>query len=283
MNPRTDRPTARGRLAHAAVAPLIALIVGYIGVMAPMLWAEFVALRGDWHNDVQRRVIGFPGVTPTFSHAHTPHQWVRDEGDKTLLWAGWDRKATKHNWFVLGKGEISADHLSHAMGRDVARAIDTPKLESGGGEVWNAMRSNTPVIVGEFQGIAVAYPLGVLEKVLIVNDEIHKQPCLVVHTPFVAAAHAGEMFNPLLEGKRVMMGYAGYLWDARPLLYDRETESLWVANNRGLEAIAGKRKGAVLARLAHLDAMPWGEWSSAHPDGRLVAGAIRQELKDANR
>ena len=271
---------ARGRHARAAVAPLIALLIGYIGVMAPKLWAEYHGLRGDWHTDVHRRVIGFPGITPSYSHASSPTNWLHDEGGKTLLWAGWDRKASKHVWFVVGKGEISAEHLSHPKGRDSIRAIDEPLLELGEGEVWKALPPDAPLVAGEFQGISFAYPMGVLDKVLIVNDEVHKRPFLVLYTPSVDLVHAVEMFNPLVEGKRLTMGHSGYLWDGRPLLYDRQGESLWVPTNKGLESIAGPSKGKVLARLAHLDPTTWSEWSTAHPDGRLLAGAFRPDPKN---
>ncbi len=279
MNASPEAP-ARGRLARAAVAPLIALLIGYIGVMAPTLWVEYRGLRGEWQTDAQRRVVGYPGVTPSYSHARGPTNWLHDEGGKTLLWARWDRETSKHFWFVVGKGELSEEHLSHPIGRDSVRAIDEPKVEMGGGEVWNAMPADAPLVVGEFRGVALAYPMGVLDKVLIVNDEIDKRPFLVLNTPFVDAVHAVEMFNPLVDGKRMTMGHSGYLWDGRPLLYDRQGESLWVPTNKGLEAIAGPRKGTVLARLAHLDPMSWGEWSAAHPDGRLVSGAFRRDLKN---
>lgn len=270
----------RGRLARAVVPSMIALLIGYIGIMAPRLWAEYHALRGDWHADTHGRVIGYPGITPDYNHASSPANWLHDEGGKTRLWAGWDRKASKHVWFVVGKGDVSAEHLSQPMGRDSIRAIDDPRVESGEGEVWKAMLPDCTLVAGEFQGIPLAYPMGVLDKVLIVNDELHNRPFLVLYTPFVNLVHAVEMFNPLDAGKRLTMGHSGYLWNGRPLLYDRQGESLWVPTNKGLEAIAGPSKGKVLARLAHLDPTTWGEWSTAHPDGRLVAGAFRSDLKN---
>ena len=47
-----------------------------------------------------------------------------------------------------------------------------------------------------------------------------------------------------------------------------------------LRCIAGPSKGKVLARLAHLDPASWSEWSAAHPDGRLLAGALRPGPKN---
>ena len=261
--------------------PLMAFALGYLGVHAPALWVEFHALRQDWVDDARGRMIGFPGVTPHLSLASRPENWVHDEGDSTLLWAGWDRKASKHHWFKLGKGDIDPADLTLAMGRDSIRPIDKPRLESRIGEIWKAMAPEEIVAVGEFQGIQLAYPLSILSKVLVVNDEVHTKPLLVVHNPFVEDVHAAEMINPLLDGtKKRTMGKAGYLWHGRPLLYDRETQGLWAASHDGVKCLSGESKGKVLVRIAHLDPVNWGAWSSNHPAGRLVAGAIRDDWKN---
>ena len=263
--------------------PLMAFVLGYLGVHGPILWVEYRGLQSDWANDARARMIGFPGVTPNYSYANGPSNWIHDEGDSTLLWAGWDRKVGKHHWFILIKGDIEQKHLSYPMGRDAIRPIDKPRLESRIGEIWNSMSADEKVAVVEFQGIKLAYPMTVLSKVLVVNDEIHTKPLLVVHTPFVNDVHAVEMFNSLLDGTRKRtMGTAGYLWKGKPLLYDRETQSLWASCQEGLKCISGISKGKVLERIVRLDPVNWGEWSSKNPNGRLVAGAIRDDWKNPN-
>lgn len=268
------------RLSSALAPPACALLLGFIGVQGSALLSEYQRLRGDWDADVKGRVVGYPGVTPVYSFAQGPSNWIHDEGDSTLLWAGWDRRAGKHQWFTIGKGELSAARLTHPMGRDTIRAIDKVRSESRGGEIWRAIPPDDTAYVGEYQGVALAYPLNVLNKTLIVNDEVHRKPLLVVYTPFVEGVHAAEAFYPVVDGKRLTMGHSGYLWDMRPMLYDRERQSLWVPSNEGLKAIAGPLKGTILGRVAHLDPAPWGEWSAGHPEGRLIAGAIRDDLKN---
>ena len=280
-----DTPPVRPRRVRSPFARALALLgltlaLGYIGVQAPRLWSEYRALRGEWDTDVKGRVIGYPGVTPAYSYAASPKDWLHDDGDAAFLWAGWDRKAGRHNWFKIGKGEVTAHRLTFAMGRDTIRAIDLPHIEVRGGEIWERIPPEHSVAVGEFQGVAIAYPIGVLDKVLIINDQVHTKPILVVYTPFVADIHAVEMFSALIDGKRMTMGHSGYLWDGRPLLYDREDQGLWVPTNDGLKGVAGTSKGKVLLRIAHLEPVPWGDWSAAHPDGRLVAGAIRPDQKN---
>lgn len=270
-----------GHPARGLAFPALALAFGFLGVRGTDLWWEFHSLRRAWADDVNSRLIGFPGITPTYSYAQGPSNWLHDEAENTLLWAGWDRKAKKHQWFTLGKGEVTAEHLSHPMGRDSIRAIDKPKIESRIGEIWKAIPPGNLVATTEFQGVALAYPMGVLDKVLIVNDMIHSRPILIVFTPFVHERHAVEMFNPIVNGtERRTMGHAGYLWDSKPLLYDRETLSLWVPSSEGLKCVAGNSKGTVITRLAHLEAEQWENWSYNHPDGRLLAGAIRADWKN---
>ena len=272
-----DRPRLSCYLA-ALTIPALSSLLGYVGGEGFRLQAEYQKLRGEWHADATARVIGYPGVTPAYSFADGPPNWLHDEGDSSLLWAGWDRDAHQHQWFTVGQGELDPKRLSHPMGRDSIRAIDRPRVEIHGGEYWDRIPPENIVATGVFLGVPVAYPMGVMDKILIVNDVVQTKPLLVVYTPFVADAHAVEIFNPTLGTQRLTMGHSGYLWDGRPLLYDRETQGLWVPSNEGLKGLAGSAKGKVLPRLAHLDPVPWGTWSAAHPDGRLVAGAYRSEL-----
>jgi len=265
---------------RAFALPSMAMAIGYIVVQGSLLWSEYVALRHEWDNDVKARVIGYPGVTPVYSLAQGPTDWLHDEGDATLLWAGWDRKAGRHDWFKIGKGEVTASRLSLQLGRDTLRAIDVPRVEARGGEIWERIPAENTVAVGEFEGVPIAYPMGLLNKVMIVNDKVHTKPILVVYTPFVDDVHAVEMFNATLNNQRLTMGHTGYLWDGRPLLYDRENQGLWVPDTEGLKGVAGASKGKLLRRIARLDTVPWGDWSAANPEGRLIAGAIRADLKN---
>ena len=61
------------------------------------------------------------------------------------------------------------------------------------------------------------------------------------------------------------MGQSGYFVGHRPLLYDRETESLWVERDEAMTAVAGRRKGASLPRIARVAPVAWGDWQARHP------------------
>jgi len=280
--PVTEHPTppepSRGRAAlnRFVLLPSIVVVVGLTGIQAKSLWREWQSLRIAQYEDVHSRAVGYHDITPDFNYARPPDEWVKVEGDRSLLWAMWDRRAGKHLWFSFPKGEIDASHLSHPMGRDTLRAIDTPRTENKGGQIWGTIPPDNLVVVADYAGLPLAYPLVMMDKVVAINDDVFNKPVLVVYTPFVGDDSSVEMYDASSGGKgRHIMGHSGYLWDKKPLLYDRETESLWVPMPDGLLSVAGSKKGTLLNRLAHLSAARWGEWSEAHPDGRLVVGANR--------
>ena len=80
MNPQPEPSPTHRRISRAAVAPLIALLIGYISVRGPMLWAEYHGLRSDWETDVHKRVIGFPGfaLAALILSINLVGDWLRD-------------------------------------------------------------------------------------------------------------------------------------------------------------------------------------------------------------
>ena len=274
-NPKLFSPR-RESMKRAIVLPSIALVLGLTAMQAKSLWHEWHSLRIAQYDDVHSRALGYHDIMPDFNYATPPDNWVRDDGDHSYLWGGWDRHAKKHLWFTFAKGGIDARHLSHPLGRDSLRAIDHPRIENKGGEIWEMIPPDHVVLVSEIAGRSIAYPMDILDKVIAINDTVNDRHLLIVYTPFKHENSSVALYDARLNGKtRLTMGHSGYLWDKRPLLYDREGESLWVSQSQGLVAVAGTRKGTVLKRLAQMNPAHWGEWSAAHPDGRLVVGANR--------
>ena len=275
--PRTGaaRPRRRHLLTWGVIVPGVTALVAITGLQGRRLWAEYAALKAESYQTVHSRVVGYHGVTPDFSYAKAPGAWIRDDGDITMLWAGWDRRAGEHQYFRFPKGQIAPGHLSHPIGRDTLRAVDDARVETKGGVIWDTIPPDHLVVAAEVAGLPIAYPLAMMDKVIAINDTVYKRPLLVIYSPFADEDSSVEMINPLLDGKRLTMGHSGYLFDKKPLLYDRQTSSLWVAQVHGLVAVAGPKKGAVLKRLTRMNSFHWGEWSESHPDARLVVGANR--------
>ena len=258
---------ARG-MACVAIVPLL----GFIGLSGRSLWSEWSSLRQDQVRERASSVVGYLNITPNPSYAARPSDWFHEEGDDSLLWAGW--KDGVNHWFRFGRGDIDPALLSFPLGRDTIQAIDRPLFEQIGGPRWDRVPAEARVAGFEEGSAAVAYPLRVLDKVQVVNDHFAGRPVLVTYNPEESAV---SIFEASVEGRRVTLGHGGYFRERRPILYDRGTQSLWAEDDRGgaMVAVAGRRKGVSLKRIVKLEMVNWGDWRDRHPDGRLLIGADR--------
>ncbi len=255
---------------------LVALsaLLWFVGRQGFQLWNEWSVTR-DMEASVRRTtVVGYPGIAPRFSYAEKPSDWFHDEGESTVIWGGW-KHDVGHQWFRVGRGEILPVLMSDGFGRDVIQVIDAPVVEGRGDVHWDRIPDEAFVAGHRLGGVDTAYPLLVLDKVIVVNDTIADRPYLVTFNPCDAAEELVAVYEPVVEGHRVTMGMTGYFYDNRPLLFDRGTESLWIGEPKGLHAIAGKHKGQHLRRLARPAPIAWGRWRIDHPESRLVVGADR--------
>jgi len=269
-SPEIRRKLLRRALRIALLA--VVVVCGLLLIQGPELWGEFQGLRNDRRAARQNVVIGYVNISPHVSLAQRPANWFHDEGDETLLWSGWDSKRG-HGWFRIGQGELDPERLSPPLGRDVIAVIDRPVSEFGGGTRWERIPPEHTVIGLGWEGYATAYPMRLLEKVILIHDEVGGRPLLISFTPYRDPGRSVEVFDPIWQGRRIRMGLTGYLMDRKSLMYDRQTESLWVSRDAGLEAIAGRLKGARLMRLGRPVPQPWSDWRWQHPQGRLVIGS----------
>ncbi len=264
--PTRGRPLWVRGMACVAILPLI----GFIGLNGKQLWGEFRSLRDDQVSVRATQIVGYIDINPVPSFARSPNGYIHDEGDTTQLWAGW-RKG-QHHWFTLSKGDVDPTRLSTPMGQDAIRAIDCPLFETTGGKCW--VRVPPEALVAGFpQGNgAVAYPLTVLDKVEMVNDQLNDRPVLIVYTP---VSHEISIYDASVDGKRVTFGHGGYFYGNQPVLYDRKTESLWTEQKEAMVAFSGTRRGTGLRRIARLDLVPWSVWKAENSGGKLLVGADR--------
>jgi hypothetical protein len=98
---------------------------------------------------------------------------------------------------------------------------------------------------------------------------------MIVVNPFARPVVAFSIYDTLLEGRRVTLAPTGYFQDAKPVLFDRGTESLWIEMHDGLTAMAGKHFKKRLMRVAIPSPVSWSTWSSRNPHSRLLVGADR--------
>lgn len=257
------------------VSALTALAV-FIAAQGRSLLGEWWDLRGEESRVRAGAVIGYPGISPRWSMARRPDNWVREEGESTLFWGGWQH-GVGHQWFRVARGEVDRTRISEPMGRDVIRAIDLPIVERLGGPIWQRIPDEAAVVGDRLAGVDTAYPELLIQKVVVVNDTIADRPFLIAANRIEAGAPTA-VFDPVVDGRRLVMGVSGYLLDGKPVLFDRDTESLWVAEGDALRAIAGARKGRALRQLSRPVLSSWSRWRAQHPESRLVVGADRSAV-----
>jgi hypothetical protein len=256
----------------------LAVLLLFVVAQGRILWKEWGSLQKDITDVRRTAVIGFHNIHPNPSFAQKPADWFHDEGEFTLLWSGW-KPAAGHGWFRVKRGDLARGQVSLPMGRDVIQAIDYPLVETGGGPIWTRLPQEAQVAGLELAGTMTVYPLQVLEKVVVVNDLIAEHPFIVTVNPINPKNRDVHVYDALVAGRRVTMGLSGYFFDGKPLLYDRGTESLWVAQNGGvLRAVAGGYKGTELHEIGQSSPVSWGDWQGRHPKSRLVVGGDRSKV-----
>lgn len=127
--------------------------------------------------------------------------------------------------------------------RDQIRAVDAPKLVApDAAAAW--ARGDTPVL-GVMHGTdAHAHPVHVIERHQVVNDEIGGEPIAVFYDPLGGVATSAKR---TLNGKVLVFGVSGLVYNGTSLYFDRQTESLWSPLLGS--AIAGPLAGTTLERV----------------------------------
>lgn len=127
------------------------------------------------------------------------------------------------------------------------------------------------VLAGEVDGIPKAYPFGVLQNEVVVNDEIGEMPVVAFWQPGVNTAlgdsdinEARDIGTAALYSRELEDGtLLTFTWDAdNQVLTDEQTGSTW---NLFGEATAGDLEGETLRQLI---AAPhfWFAWAAFHPE-----------------
>ncbi|WP_161602466.1 DUF3179 domain-containing (seleno)protein [Tautonia marina] len=256
----------------------IVAVFGFIAYQGPSLWDEINALLRERSAARQSAVVGYVGISPNPSAALPPGNWFRIEGPHVRLWAGWHAEQG-HRWFTIEPDDLDRNLLSESVGRDLFQGINQPLAEVGGGPISARIPGHHEVEAMRIDGRHCAYPVIVLDKVLVINDEVDGKPLLILHTK--PPATGSSVFETVLDGQRLQMGFAGYFYNDEPLLYDRSSEGLWVEQEEGLVSLSGPNRGRILKRLGRMQRFRWDDWSQQHTDGRVVVGSDRPLLSAA--
>ena len=111
-----------------------------------------------------------------------------------------------------------------------------------------------------FEGQARAYPLGLLDRFEVVNDEVSDTSYVVVRCALTGIAAA---WNRRIGGRTLLFESTGALWRDTLVFRDRETATYWSAAT-GLALagpLAGQRLSGIAATVTRGD-----RWDEVHPD-----------------
>jgi len=154
--------------------------------------------------------------------------------------------------------------ISGGVGRDGIPPIDNPKFASVTDVDW--LENQSPVIALEVNGEARAYPLAVLTRHEIVNDEIGGVPVAVTFCPLCNSAIT---FDRRVNDDVLRFGVSGNLRNSDLIMWDDKTESWWQQLTG--EAIVGEKTGTML-EIVPSQVVGFGAFARNFPEGEVLTG-----------
>lgn len=171
----------------------------------------------------------------------------------------------KFNGFDVNKGSIEAvDIYYNTEFRDDIPAIDSPRFLEGA-ERNGAIGMAERVLAIEYNGVAKAYPIQILDQHEVVNDRFDGKPVAITYCPLCGT---GMVFAAEIDGNPITMAVSGLVYNNNVLLYDRATDSLW--SQVMMTAVTGPMKGKQLTPLLSYHTT-WGHWLETQPDSLLLS------------
>lgn len=157
-----------------------------------------------------------------------------------------------------------SDLVMGCSGKDCIPSIENPEFESvQDADQW--ISDSDRVMKVELDGETRAYPLRILARHEIVNDQVSEEPLAVTYCPL---CRSGLVFDRTLGNRTLELGVSGRLLNANLVMYDRQTDTFWSqATGR---AIVGPLVPERL-ELVSSQIVGWGNFSSAHPDAEVLA------------
>ena len=154
--------------------------------------------------------------------------------------------------------------LSGGVRRDGIPPIDDPTFVSiaEASETWQAQ---TPVIALAIDGEARAYPLGILTRHEIVNDQFGDRPVAVTFCPLCNSA---IVFDRTVDGQTLRFGVSGLLRNSDLIMWDDVTESWWQQFTG--EGIVGEYTGTLLDIIPST-VVSYEAFTTQYPDGTVLA------------
>jgi hypothetical protein len=149
--------------------------------------------------------------------------------------------------------------------KDGIPALTNPKLINASEADY--LRAKDLVFGVELNGDARAYPHRLMDSHEMLNDVVGGQ---AVSLAYCTLCRSGILFDTTVDGRSFTFGSSGLLYRSNKLMYDHQTESLWMTIPG--EPVSGKlaQSGIRLKRLPVV-VTTWEDWKSSHPDTRVLS------------
>ena len=147
--------------------------------------------------------------------------------------------------------------------RDAIPPIDSPRFEPVAESDWVGGRE--PGVLLEIDEEARFYPLAVLTRHEIVNDQFGDAPVAVTYCPLCNTAVA---FDRRFEGHVLRLGVSGLLRNSDLVMWDDVSQSLWQQITG--EGIVGENAGKQLTFLPTA-IVSYDDFRANHPDGSVMS------------
>ena len=199
------------------------------------------------------------------------HGKVIRDGEKLWLWGG-----KPESWrFDLTGARLRPAQLHYGIGREAFPALLEPRFET----VSNASKrlpAQERVLTVSIAGETRIYPLSLLERHEVVNDALGGREIFAAFCPL---ADLAAVYDRRVDGRVHTFALSGYtyfspaLWSGLDafVLWDRETESLWLPTAG--RAVSGAMRDAPMKVLEKSlwSQTTWGDARARFPDARVLS------------
>jgi len=146
--------------------------------------------------------------------------------------------------------------------RDAIRPIDGPRFESVTESAWIADRE--PGVLVDIDADARFYPLSILTRHEIVNDQFGEIPVAVTYCPLCNTA---LVFDRRFDDETLRLGVSGLLRNSDLVMWDDVTQTLWQQVTG--QAIVGEHAGESLKPIGSA-IVRWADFKTDHPGGQVL-------------
>jgi hypothetical protein len=232
-----------------------------------LLAAVFALILAACANDTSDNAAD-ASVTTTTTSSQTPNDAGsettapdRTSGIPTHLHPMAARWTTDFTNTVIDLNELQVG-IPVSDPRDRIPPIDDPNFDSVENTEW--IEDREPGVLIEINDDARFYPLAVLTRHEIVNDEVGEVPVAVTYCPLCNTA---VVFDRRFGEEVLRLGVSGLLRNSDLVMWDLQSQTLWQQITG--QAIVGEHAGESLTNIASA-IVRWADFRLNHPDGRAM-------------